>query len=82
MSSFIEDNAEAVSISPGSFAESLQRYKIFSLTTNEGIWDYNLETKQTYYNKSISLFSVTAKKTCMIIFRGGGITCILPIKKG
>jgi len=25
-----------------------------SLTTNEGIWDYNLETNLTYYNKSIS----------------------------
>ena len=55
MSSFIEDNAEAVSIPAGSFADSLQRYKILSLTTNEGIWDYNLETKQTYYNKSVSL---------------------------
>src|SRR3982751_421279 len=55
MSSFLEDNAEAVSIPAGSFADSLQRYKILSLTTHEGIWDYNLETKQTYYNKSVSL---------------------------
>lgn len=36
------------------FAESLQRYKLLSLTTDEGIWDYNLETRLTYYNKSIS----------------------------
>jgi two-component system, NarL family, sensor histidine kinase UhpB len=36
------------------FEESLQRYKLLSLTTNEGIWDYNLETGLTYYNKSIS----------------------------
>ena len=55
MSSFIENNAEAGASSSGSFADSLQRYKILSLTTNEGIWDYNLETKQTYYNKSLSL---------------------------
>jgi two-component system sensor histidine kinase UhpB len=55
MSSFSEDNHETVSAYSGSFAASLQRYKILSLTTNEGIWDYNLETKQTYYNKSVSL---------------------------
>lgn len=38
----------------GMFEESLQRYKILSLTTNEGIWDYNLESGLTYYNKNIS----------------------------
>ncbi len=38
----------------GLFEESLQRYKILSLTNNEGIWDYNLETGHTYYNKGIS----------------------------
>ncbi len=36
------------------FEESLQRYKILSLTANEGIWDYNLETGLTYYNRGIS----------------------------
>ncbi|MEP7278252.1 MAG: PAS domain-containing protein [Bacteroidota bacterium] len=43
-------------------AESLQRYKILSLTTNEGIWDYNLETGSTYYNKGFSkLFGYNKK---------------------
>jgi two-component system, NarL family, sensor histidine kinase UhpB len=46
---------EAVSIPAGIFAESLQRYQFLSRTTNEGIWDYNLQTGLTYYNKSISL---------------------------
>ena len=45
---------EAVSIPAGTFAESLQRYRLLSLTTNEGIWDYNLQTGLTYYNKDIS----------------------------
>ena len=38
----------------GAFEESLQRYKILSLTANEGIWDYNLDNGLTYYNKGIS----------------------------
>ncbi len=38
----------------GAFEESLQRYKILSLTANEGIWDYNLENGLTYYNRGIS----------------------------
>src|ERR1700712_303177 len=41
--------------SAGMIEESLQRYRLLSLTTNEGIWDYNLQTGQTYYNKGISL---------------------------
>ena len=41
--------------SAGMIEESLQRYKLLSLTTNEGIWDYNLQTGHTYYNKGISL---------------------------
>jgi PAS domain S-box-containing protein len=41
-------------ITDGTFEESLQRYKILSLTANEGIWDYNLENGLTYYNKGIS----------------------------
>ena len=36
------------------FEESLQRYRLLSLTANEGIWDYNLQTGLTYYNKDIS----------------------------
>ena len=36
------------------FGESLQRYKLLSLTIDEGIWDYNLETGLTYYSKGIS----------------------------
>jgi two-component system, NarL family, sensor histidine kinase UhpB len=45
---------EAVSTPAGLYAESLQRYSLLSLTTNEGIWDYNLQTSLTYYNKGIS----------------------------
>jgi PAS domain S-box-containing protein len=45
---------EAGSVSAGIFAESLQRYRLLSLTTNEGIWDYNLQSRLTYYNKGIS----------------------------
>ncbi len=45
---------DAANGSVAMFEESLQRYKFLSLTTNEGIWDYNLETGLTYYNKGIS----------------------------
>ena len=54
MKTYFDATYEAVSIPAGMYAESLQRYKLLSLTTNEGIWDYNLETGLTYYNKSIS----------------------------
>ncbi|MEO5682678.1 MAG: PAS domain-containing protein [Chitinophagaceae bacterium] len=56
MKTFIDIPPDDAAIVPaGMFEESLQRYKLLSLTTNEGIWDYNLETTQTYYNKGISL---------------------------
>ena len=45
---------EASSFIDSVYEESLQRYKLLSLTTNEGIWDYNLQTGLTYYNKSVS----------------------------
>ncbi|HTE11424.1 MAG TPA: PAS domain-containing protein [Chitinophagaceae bacterium] len=51
---FFDATHEAAVIHGGMFEESLQRYKLLSLTTNEGIWDYNLETGLTYYNKGIS----------------------------
>src|SRR5450432_105313 len=54
MKTYPDVTYEAVSIPAGLYAESLQRYKLLSLTTNEGIWDYNLQTGLTYYNKSIS----------------------------
>lgn len=54
MKTYPDATFEAVSIPTGQFAESLQRYKILSLTTNEGIWDYNLQTGLTYYNNGIS----------------------------
>ncbi|HTL10769.1 MAG TPA: PAS domain-containing protein [Chitinophagaceae bacterium] len=51
---------EVPAVSSASFEASLQRYKLLSLTTDEGIWDYNLESKLTYYNKGISrLFGYT-----------------------
>ena len=54
MKTFFDVESEAATIPAGMFEESLQRYKLLSLTTNEGIWDYNLETGLTYYNKGIS----------------------------
>lgn len=50
-----KNNVESISATAGGLSESLQRYHFLSRTTNEGIWDYNLETNLTYYNKSISL---------------------------
>ena len=54
MKTFFDSPDEAANHAAGAFEESLQRYKFLSLTTNEGIWDYNLETGLTYYNKGIS----------------------------
>lgn len=55
MKSQLEVISDAVPASASMFAASVQRYKLLSLTTDEGIWDYNLQTRQTYYNKNISL---------------------------
>jgi|GEM_PF-751657 len=54
MKTFLESTRLTASDTAAMFEESLQRYKLLSLTTNEGIWDYNLETGLTYYNKGIS----------------------------
>ncbi|MEO5591474.1 MAG: PAS domain-containing protein [Chitinophagaceae bacterium] len=54
MKTFFDATHETALLPAGMFEESLQRYKLLSLTTNEGIWDYNLETGLTYYNKGIS----------------------------
>ncbi len=54
MKTSFDASYEAVSIPAGTYAESLQRYKLLSLTNDEGIWDYNLQTGLTYYNKGIS----------------------------
>ncbi len=54
MRTFSDETFEAVATPPRVYAESLQRFKLLSLTTNEGIWDYNLQTGLTYYNKGIS----------------------------
>ncbi|MEO6314854.1 MAG: PAS domain-containing protein [Chitinophagaceae bacterium] len=54
MKTFFDATPGAAAVSAEMFEESLQRYKLLSLTTNEGIWDYNLETGLTYYNKGIS----------------------------
>lgn len=35
--------------------ESLKRYQILSMSTMEGLWDYNLSTGQLYYNSNIKL---------------------------
>ena len=55
MNTFPVVKQDAVPVSAGLTAELLQRYKLLSLAINEGIWDYNLQTGLTYYNKSISL---------------------------
>jgi two-component system, NarL family, sensor histidine kinase UhpB len=54
MKPYPEATLEQHAVLDAMFAESLQRYKLLSLTTNEGIWDYNLETRLTYYNNGIS----------------------------
>jgi PAS domain S-box-containing protein len=54
MHTFFDATHEKSFIPAGMFEESFQRYKLLSLTTDEGIWDYNLETGLTYYNKGIS----------------------------
>jgi len=54
MKTFFDATHESAAVPAGMFEESLQRYKLLSLTTDEGIWDYNLETGLTYYNKGIS----------------------------
>ena len=54
MKTFFDVTHESAGAPAKMFEESLQRYKLLSLTTDEGIWDYNLETGLTYYNKGIS----------------------------
>jgi two-component system, NarL family, sensor histidine kinase UhpB len=41
--------------------EALARYNLLSLATREGIWDYDLESGQTWYNQGMmNLFGYTA----------------------
>lgn len=35
--------------------ENLQRYSILSMTTMEGLWDWNMETGQYYYHSNLKL---------------------------
>ncbi len=54
MKTFFEATYDSTGVPAKMFEESLQRYKLLSLTNDEGIWDYNLESGLTYYNKGIS----------------------------
>lgn len=54
MKTSFDVTTESADLPPQMLEESLQRYKLLSLTVDEGIWDYNLETGLTYYNKGIS----------------------------
>jgi PAS domain S-box-containing protein len=69
MKSFLDATPDTALAPAGMPEESLQRYKLLSLTTNEGIWDYNFETGQTYYNRGISLLFGYSKEDMKDNFR-------------
>ncbi|MEN9547625.1 MAG: hypothetical protein RIR12_216 [Bacteroidota bacterium] len=61
---FIRQHYKKIATEKTELLEMMQRYEAVSIATSDAIWDYNLQTGETYYNDRIyTIFGYSKKDT-------------------